>query len=129
METSSESRFDLQALEAVQANCFAAMPSSVIVGCRANLTGESMCMAGVSLDSESELFFLVRDGGINKLHSSNTLLSVLTVNFGLSENVIRIAPPRFLASAMAVETCAVLQTGASSMWVTCAPRKFLVVTG
>ena len=46
METSSDSRLDL-----AQANCFAAMPSLVIVGCCANLTGKSMCMVCVHLDS------------------------------------------------------------------------------
>ena len=48
METFSDSR-----LNSVQANCFAAMPSLAIVKHCANLTGESMCMAGVFLDSAS----------------------------------------------------------------------------
>ena len=63
---------------------------------------------------KSNLFVLVRDGGINKLHSSKALPSFLAVNFRSSANLILISPPHFLASARAAVTCAVMWTGASS---------------
>ena len=40
---------------------------------------------------------MIRDGGIDKLHSSKSLLGLLMVNFGSSANLIWIAPPCFLA--------------------------------
>ena len=63
---------------------------------------------------KSNLFVLVRDGGINKLCSSKAFLSSLTVNFDSSANFILISPSCFLASARATVTCKVVKRDVSS---------------